>query len=141
MFRGQFGQRPIIYISNGFEHQIWDDTTWAPRAVQGFHTKDELGLLIQRRTSTVALGSLEIDVEIAGRSYQQQAIRAITESFEVDRQRKALVVMATGAGKTRTTIALVDLLMRANLVKRVLFLADRTALVNQAVNAFKATFA
>ena len=72
------------------------------------------------------------------RPYQQRAIRAISEHFENDNQRKALLVMATGAGKTRTVIALVDLLMRAGWVKRALFLADRTALVNQAVNAFKA---
>ena len=45
--------------------------------------------------------------------------------------------MATGAGKTRTVIALIDLLMRPAGSKRVLFLADRIALVNQAVNAFK----
>jgi type I restriction enzyme R subunit len=75
--------------------------------------------------------------EIVERYYQQRAIRAIGEHFEVDKQRRALVVMATGAGKTRTVVALTDLLMRANLVKRVLFLADRQELVKQAVNAFK----
>ena len=69
--------------------------------------------------------------------YQTRAIRRIGEAFETDHDRKALVVMATGAGKTRTVIALADLLMRANWVKRVLFLADRVALVNQAVKAFK----
>src|SRR5450756_2769653 len=69
--------------------------------------------------------------------YQTRAIRRIAESFERDNVRKALVVMATGAGKTRTVIALSDLLMRCNWAKRVLFLADRVALVNQAVNAFK----
>jgi type I restriction enzyme R subunit len=72
------------------------------------------------------------------RHYQLRAIRRIGETFERDRQRKALVVMATGAGKTRTVIALVDLLQRANWAKRILFLADRVALVNQAANAFKA---
>lgn len=133
-----FGQRPVIFYSNGYEHWIWDDTQYPPRSVQGFLTKDELSLLIQRRTSQVPLGSVDIDDVIVERYYQQRAIRAIGEHFEADRQRKALVVMATGAGKTRTVIALVDLLMRANWVKRVLFLADRTALVNQAVNAFKA---
>ncbi|MDZ7732969.1 MAG: DEAD/DEAH box helicase family protein [Acidimicrobiia bacterium] len=84
------------------------------------------------------LSSVDIDDRIVERYYQHRAIRAIAEHFEVDKQRKALVVMATGAGKTRTVIALVDVLMRANWVKRVLFLADRTALVRQAVNAFKA---
>jgi type I site-specific restriction endonuclease len=66
-----------------------------------------------------------------------RAIRRIGETFEVDRQRKALVVMASGAGKTRTVIALVDVLMRCNWAKRILFLADCVALVNQAVTAFK----
>ncbi len=131
------GQRPIIFYSNGYDHQLWDDTQHGPRSVQGFLTKDELALLIQRRTSAVPLASLDINEEIAGRYYQQRAIRAIAEQIETEGQRKALVVMATGAGKTRTVIALTDLLMRANRVKRVLFLADRTALVNQAVNAFK----
>ncbi len=133
------GQRPVIFYSNGFEHWLWDDTQYPPRPVQGFYSKDELALLVQRRTSKLALSSLDINKAIAGqdRPYQEKAIRAITEHFENDKQRKALVVMATGAGKTRTVIALTDLLMRANVVKRVLFLADRTALVNQALNAFK----
>lgn len=133
----RFGQRPVVFTSNGYEHWLWDDTNHPPRSVQGFLTKDELGRMIQRRTTVLPLSSLDIDDAIVERYYQQRAIRAIAEHFEVDKQRKALVVMATGAGKTRTVIALVDLLMRANLVKRVLFLADRTALVNQAVGAFK----
>ena len=78
-----------------------------------------------------------INPRIVERHYQQRAIRRIAETFEQDHQRRALVVMATGAGKTRTVIALTDLLMRCNWAKRVLFLADRVALVNQAVNAFK----
>ena len=132
----EFGQRPVIFLSNGYEHEIWDDVTSAPRSIQGFHSKDELELMIQRRTSVLSLAGLDVNPDIAGRYYQERAIRAIAEHFETGKQRKALVVMATGAGKTRTTIALVDLLMRANMVKRVLFLADRTALVNQAMRAF-----
>ena len=131
------GQRPVIYYSNGYEHWLWDDTQAPPRSVQGFHTKDELALMIQRRATKVPLADLSIADEIVERYYQQRAIRAIGEHFEVDKQRRALVVMATGAGKTRTVVALADLLMRANLVKRVLFLADRQELVKQAVNAFK----
>jgi type I restriction enzyme, R subunit len=131
------GRRPVIFYSNGYEHWLWDDTQYPPRSVHGFLTKDELALSIQRRTSKRPLADVEINDEIVERFYQHRAIRAIAEHFESDKQRKALLVMATGAGKTRTVIALVDLLMRANLVKRVLFLADRTALVNQAVNAFK----
>ena len=132
-----YGQRPVIFYSNGYEHWIWDDAFYPPRAVQGFYTRDELGLLIQRRTTRASLADTEIDSSIVERYYQTRAIRRIGETFERDHARKALVVMATGAGKTRTVVALADLLIRANWAKRVLFLADRTALVNQATNAFK----
>lgn len=133
----QFGQRPVIFYSNGYENWIWDDSRYPPRQVQGFYKKSELELLIQRRSSRRSLSEAKINSKIADRYYQTRAIRRIGESFEHDNDRKALVVMATGAGKTRTVIALCDLLMRCNWVKRVLFLADRVALVNQAVNAFK----
>ena len=133
----QFGQRPVIFYSNGYEHWLWDDAIYPPREVQGFYKKAELELLIQRRTSRKPLPTCRINTAIVERYYQTRAIRRIAEAFERDHDRKALLVMATGAGKTRTVIALVDLLMRCNWVKRVLFLADRVALVNQAVNAFK----
>lgn len=133
----EFGQRPVIFYSNGYEHWVWDDTKDPPRSVQGFYRKEELQLLIQRRTSGKPLGEVKINESIVERYYQRRAIRRIGRSFELDNERKALLVMATGAGKTRTVIALSDVLMRANWAKRVLFLADRTALVNQSVNAFK----
>ncbi len=133
----QYGQRPLIFYTNGYEHFLWDDLAYPPRAVQGFYKKPELELLIQRRTSRKSLGSEAVDTAIVERYYQTRAIRRIAEAFEKDRERKALVVMATGAGKTRTVIALCDLLMKCNHAKRVLFLADRVALVNQAVGAFK----
>ncbi len=133
----QFGRRPVIFYSNGYEHWLWDDAVCPPRAVQGFYKKAELELLIQRRSSRKPLGGANINEAIVERYYQTRAIRRIAEAFERDKDRKALVVMATGAGKTRTVIALCDLLMRCNWAKRVLFLADRVALVNQAVNAFK----
>jgi type I restriction enzyme, R subunit len=132
-----YGQRPIIFYTNGYEHWIWDDKTYPPREVQGFYKKQELENLIQRRTSKKTLISAEVNKDIIERPYQMQAVRRVSESFEKDRQRKALLVMATGTGKTRTVIAMADLLMRCNWAKRVLFLADRVALVNQAVNAFK----
>jgi type I restriction enzyme R subunit len=133
-----FGQRPVIFYTNGYEHWLWDDQGgYPPRQVQGFYTRDELALLIQRRRTRLTLAGTVIDSGIVERHYQQRAIRAIDAAFE-SKQREALVVMATGAGKTRTVIALVDQLMKANWVKRALFLADRVALVNQAVNAFKA---
>lgn len=134
----QYGQRPVICYSNGYEHWMWDDSTYAPRAIQGFYKKDELMLVVQRRSSRKKLGEEAIDGRIVERYYQTRAVRRVGASFESDSQRKALLVMATGSGKTRTVIALVDLLMRCNWAKRVLFLADRVALVNQAVNAFKA---
>ena len=133
----QFGQRPVIFYSNGYDHWVWDDASYPPRAVQGFYKKTELELLIQRRSSRKELSKEAINDAIVERYYQTRAIRRIGEAFERDRDRKALVVMATGAGKTRTVIALCDLLMRCNWAKRILFLADRVALVNQAVNAFK----
>ena len=133
----QFGQRPVIFYSNGYEHWIWDDTRYPPRRVQGFYKKVELELLIQRRETRHTLAEAPISSDIVERHYQTRAIRRIAEAFERDHDRKALLVMATGAGKTRTVIALSDLLMRCNWAKRVLFLADRVALVNQAVNAFK----
>ncbi len=132
-----FGRRPVIFYSNGYEHWIWDDAGYPPRQVQGFYKKDELELMIQRRESRRKLADAEINGKIVERYYQTRAIRRIGESFEKDCDRKALVVMATGAGKTRTVIALCDLLMRCNWVKRVLFLADRVALVKQAVGEFK----
>ena len=133
----QFGRRPVIFYSNGYEHWLWDDESYPPREVQGFYKKDELELLIQRRDSRKKLRDVPINEAIVERYYQTRAIRRIGEAFEKDNDRKALIVMATGAGKTRTVIALCDMLMRANWAKRVLFLADRVALVDQAVKNFK----
>lgn len=131
------GQRPVIFYTNGYEHWIWDDRRYPPRAIQGFLKKDELELAIQRRSTQKPLAQENINQKIVERYYQTRAIRRVAESFEKDNLRKALLVMATGSGKTRTVIALSDLLMRANWAKRILFLADRVALVNQAAGAFK----
>ena len=127
----------MIFCTNGYEHWLWNDAMYPPRPVAGFLKKDELQLLHQRRRSRRPLDDVEVDPKIASRFYQGRAIRRVGEAFERDRQRAALLVMATGAGKTRTVIALIDQLMRANWVRRVLFLADRVALVKQAQNAFK----
>jgi type I restriction enzyme R subunit len=110
----QYDQRPVIFYSNGYEHWIWDDASYPSRSVQGFFKKQELELLIQRRTSRKKLAEGVINADIIERYYQTRAVRRIGATFEVDNQRKALVVMATGAGKTRTVIALADLLMRCN---------------------------
>jgi type I restriction enzyme R subunit len=132
------GQRPLIYYTNGYQIWFWDDTCYPPRMVQGYHTKDELQRIIDRRTQATKLADVSIDASIAGqgRPYQVQAIRSVCEQFEKHRQHKTLLVMATGSGKTRTVIALVDVLMRAGWVKNVLFLADRNALVSQAKKEF-----
>lgn len=132
-----FGQRPVIFYSNGYTHWIWDDDRYPPREVQGFFKKAELALMIQRRTTRRSLATAEINSSIVERYYQTRGIRRIGEAFEKDHDRKALLVMATGAGKTRTVIALADVLIRCNWAKRILFLADRVALVRQAANAFK----
>ncbi|MGV0698961.1 DEAD/DEAH box helicase family protein [Mycolicibacter sinensis] len=130
-------RRPVIFYTNGFEHWVWDDAGgYPPREIQGFYTRDELELMIQRRDTRKPLADMPIDSAIVERHYQHRAIRAIDDAFTA-KQREALLVMATGSGKTRTVIALVKQLMEANWVKRVLFLADRTALVTQAANAFK----
>lgn len=133
----EFGRRPVMFYTNGYEHWLWDDAAgYPPREVQGFFTADELELMIQRRETRRRLSNEPISSAIVDRFYQSRAIRAVDGAFDA-RQREALLVMATGAGKTRTVIALAQQLMRANWAKRVLFLADRTALVRQASNAFR----
>ena len=132
-----FGRRPLIFYTNGYAIELWDDTHYPPRRVQGFYTKDELELLIQRRKRAAYLPAVGTNGSIIDRHYQEEAIRRVAAHLQ-ERYRKSLLVMATGTGKTRTTIALIDVLMRANWVKRVLFLADRKTLVKQAVKAFKA---
>ncbi len=133
----KFKQRPIIFYSNGYQTYLWDDQSYPPREIHGFLRKDELQRLIWRRSNDHPLRSIDIDQNIAGfeRPYQIEAIKRITETF-TERNRKALLVMATGTGKTRTAIGLVDVLMRANWVKRVLFLADRNSFVRQAKRSF-----
>lgn len=130
------GQRPLIFFSNGNHSWLWDDRRAPPREVQGFYNREELELAIQRRHLHTDVRTLPINTAIVERAYQHRAIRAMAEALANGR-RAGLLTMATGTGKTRMSIALVELLMRANWVKRVLFLADRIALVQQAANAFK----
>ncbi|HLP39831.1 DEAD/DEAH box helicase family protein [Lacibacter sp.] len=130
-----FGQRPVIFYSNGFETNLWDDQFYPPRQVQGFYTKDELQLIINRREIRKRLSETDLNKEIAGRYYQEEAIKRVQETLE-KKARGALLVMATGSGKTRTAAALTDILTKANWAKKILFLADRNALVTQAKNAF-----
>ena len=130
------GQRPVIFYTNGYMTRLWDDVFYPPRTVAGFYKKDELVSLIVRRAQREALDVAQVRDRIVDRYYQKRVIGSIAEQFASAR-RRALLVMATGSGKTRTAIALVDLLQRAGWVKRTLFLADRVSLVNQAVSAFK----
>lgn len=139
----QYGQRPLIYYANGHVVKLWDDAAnlpgghgYPPRSVEGYATADELYRIIHNRTLRAPLSDTDIDQAIAGRNYQQKAIRAVTEHFEAG-HRHALLVMATGTGKTRTTIALTKMLQQARWAKNVLFLADRKALVNQAAKNFQ----
>jgi type I restriction enzyme R subunit len=138
------GQRPIIFYTNGYETFLWDDSFYAERQVQGFYTKEELQLLMKRRFERLDIRNFSVNTNIAGRPYQLEAIKRIAETLVVSKNgkligknRKALLVMATGSGKTRTAAAMVDMFTKCNWAKRVLFLADRNALVTQAKNAFK----
>ena len=132
----EYAQRPIIYYTNGKEIYMWDDLSYPERKVSGFYTQDELQLLIKRRDSKENLEHIFIANNIANRPYQLEAVKKVCESFE-QKHRRALIVMATGTGKTRTAISLVDVLTSKNWVQNVLFLADRTELVKQAEKNFK----
>lgn len=139
-----FGRRPLIYYTNGFDIYFWDDSFYPERELHGFHKKDELQLLIDRRQERKDIRDFKINSRIVERKYQIEAIQRVAEAFArkttdgilTGGARKALLVMATGTGKTRTSIAIVDMLTKCNWAKRVLFLADRNALVTQAKNAF-----
>ncbi|MCP5053333.1 MAG: DEAD/DEAH box helicase family protein [bacterium] len=135
------GQRPVIFYTNGYETWLWDDCYYPPRSVQGFYTKDQLQLLILRRTTRKPLDTMPIDAAILDpkRTYHHIGIKRVTESFS-EGHRKALVVMATGTGKTRFSVALVKLLMQANWARRVLFLADRINLLTQAKRAYNENY-
>lgn len=132
----KFGRRPFIFYTNGFETFFWDDTQYAPRTVSMIFSMDDLQKLMNRRNLLSPLSSVKINTEISGRPYQMKAIRSICSEIE-KKIRKFLLVMATGTGKTRTAISIVDVLSRGHYVSNVLFLADRIQLVEQAYDAFK----
>lgn len=138
------GQRPIIFYTNGFQTHLWDDQFYPDRLVQGFYTKAALQILIRRRYERQDLRNFVVKTSIIERSYQLEAVKRVAETLVTTqnntlrgKNRKALLVMATGSGKTRTAAAIVDMFTKCNWAKRVLFLADRNALVKQAKNAFK----
>lgn len=133
----EYDQRPAIFYTNGYDITLWDDAQgYPPRSLFGFYSKDSLQYLVnfQRRTSK-PLNTITPRSDIAGRLYQIEAIKRVSERF-TSKHRNALIVQATGTGKTRVAIALSDVLIRANWAKRVLFLCDRRVLRKQAKNAF-----
>lgn len=132
--RSKYGYIPILYYTNGYE--IWCiDGIYPPRRLISYHTESELEILLQRRNRT-DITNVKIDDNITNRGYQKQAITAICDRLN-KRHRRGLLVMATGTGKTRISISLVDVLAKSGWVKNVLFLADRTSLVSQAHTNFK----
>lgn len=132
----KFGRRPFIFYTNGFETFFWDDTQYAPRTVSMIFAMEDLQKLMDRRNLLCDLNTVKINTDISGRPYQMKAIRSICAEME-KKIRKFLLVMATGTGKTRTAISIVDVLSRAHYVSNVLFLADRIQLVEQAYDAFR----
>lgn len=127
--------RPVIYYTNGFEIYVIDGLGYPPRQLFAFHTEKDLELIMSRRTSPTAITDFSVKDAITDRYYQKRAIKNMSEWFNAH-HRRGLLVMATGTGKTRTAISLVDVLQRNGRVKNTLFLADRTSLVNQAARSF-----
>lgn len=130
------GELPFCFYTNGHDIYFWDLGNYPPKKVYGFPTRDDLERYKYIRKARKSLTGELINTDIAGRDYQIASIRAVLEGIE-KRRKKFLLVMATGTGKTRTCIAFVDALMRAGWAERVLFLVDRIALQNQALNSFK----
>jgi len=130
------GQRPIIFMTNGYETRIWDDKHYPERQVSGIYSKRDMEKEFNIIRDRAPLQATHISDDISGRYYQKEAIQSVCDAFGTRNRRKALLVMATGSGKTRTVISLADVLIRYGWVKNLLFLADRNALVTQAKRAF-----
>ena len=130
------GQRPIIFMTNGYDTRIWNDKNYPERQVSGIYSKRDLEKEFNKMTGRTHLKAVRISDEISDRYYQKEAIQSVCDAFGERNRRKALLVMATGSGKTRTIISLADVLIRHGWVKNILFLADRNALVTQAKRAF-----
>lgn len=124
--------RPFAFMTNGREFYFWDVSNSTKRQVAGFFSPADLENLLYIRQNKIPLNLVPINTLIAGRSYQQEAIRRVCETFD-EGQRRALLIMATGTGKTRTTMAIIDLFLQANQSRKVLFVADRDNLVDQAL--------
>lgn len=127
--------RPVIFLTNGFETKIIDNQ-YQEREVSSIYSKRDLEKLFNLQRMKSHLKYIDINEKIAGRYYQVGAIKAVCDAFDARKRRKALLVMATGSGKTRTVIGLVDVLLNNGWIKNVLFLADRNSLVTQAKRSF-----
>ncbi len=136
LLENKFRQRPIIFMANGYETRFWDDRHYPERQVSGIYSKRDLEKYFNIIKDRAPLKGVRISDEISDRYYQKEAIQAICDAIGERNRRKALLVMATGSGKTRTIISLADGLIRHGWVKNLLFLADRNALVTQAKRAF-----
>lgn len=131
----QYGRRPVIFLSNGFDTRIIDNY-YPERRVASVYSKRDLEKLFNLHSMRKSLDNAEVKKDIAGRYYQEGAIKAVCNALDSENRRKALLVMATGSGKTRTVIALCDVLLTHGWVKNILFLADRNSLVTQAKRSF-----
>lgn len=131
----QCGRKPVVFLTNGFETHILDGQ-YPERKCACLYSKRDLEKMFNLRSMRTSLKNVYVKKEIAGRYYQEGAVRAVCDAFDAKNRRKALLVMATGSGKTRTVIALCDVLLQHGWVKNILFLADRTSLVVQAKRSF-----
>lgn len=131
----QYGRRPVVFLTNGFETYL-QDNQYPERQVAALYSKRDLEKLFNLRRMRQPLTDIQVDKNIAGRYYQEGAIKAVCHTFDAKNRRKALLVMATGSGKTRTAVALCKVLLERGWVKNILFLADRTSLVTQAKRSF-----
>ena len=131
----KYHRRPVIFLTNGFETRITDNI-YPERRCASIYSKRDLEKLFNLQTLRTSLKNVHVNKNIAGRYYQEGAIKAVCDAFDRKNRRKALLVMATGSGKTRTVIALCDVLLQHGWVKNILFLADRNSLVTQAKRKF-----
>ena len=131
----KYKRRPVIFLTNGFDTHIID-SKYPERKCSSIYSKRDLEKWFNLLSMRTSLRHIAVNKQIAGRYYQEAAIRAVCDSFDMKNRRKALLVMATGSGKTRTVIALCDVLLKAGWIKNILFLADRNSLVTQAKRNF-----
>ena len=131
----KFHRRPVIFLTNGFETHIVDGK-YPERKCAAIYSKRDIEKWFNLQSFRESLKNVVINKDIAGRYYQEAAIKAVCSSLDEKNRRKALLVMATGSGKTRTVIELCDVLLKKGWIKNILFLADRNSLVTQSKRNF-----